>query len=46
MWVTPLVILVARPMARGRHLRLFLFGALSAVALLTKSVSTSVPGDC
>src|SRR6266576_6201724 len=46
MWVTPLVMRVARPIARGRHLRLCLFGPLSAVALLTKSASTSVPGDC
>ena len=46
MWVTPLVIRVARPIARGRQRRMCLFGPLSTVALLTKSVSTSVPGDC
>lgn len=39
----PLVTRVARPIARGRHLRLNLFGPLSTAALLTKSASTSAP---
>ena len=43
---TPLVMRVARPMARGRQRRLNLFGALSTVALLTKSASTSAPSCC
>src|SRR4051812_8444236 len=43
MWEMPLVILVARPIARGRQRRLNLFGPLSTAALLTKSVSTSAP---
>ena len=41
-----LLIRVARPIARGRQRRMYLFGALSTDALLTKSASTSTPGDC
>src|SRR4029078_4123813 len=43
MWEMPLVIRVARPIARGRQRRLNLFGPLSTAALLTKSASTSAP---
>src|SRR3954468_24123588 len=42
----PLVILVARPIARGRQRRLNLFGPLSTAALLTKRASTSAPSFC
>ena len=44
MWETPLVTRVARPMARGRQRRMFLFGPLSTVALEMKRASTSCPG--
>ena len=44
MWLTPLVTRVARPIARGRQRRMFLFGPLSTVAFEMKSSSTSTPG--
>lgn len=44
MWETPLVTRVARPMARGRQRRMFLFGPLSTVAFEMKSASTSCVG--
>src|ERR1019366_7095285 len=46
MWLRPFWTRVARPIARGRHRRMCLFGALSTKAVSTKSASTSTPGLC
>src|ERR1700678_3773234 len=43
-WLRPFSTRVARHIARGRHLRMFLVGALSTNAVSTKRLSTSTLG--